>query len=308
MAKESYDPYEIDDKFLDDIDKTITQRRFSGVYCPYKNDGKSCAVCSDVRKLWNMHNETKLEKSKYSERAKKFSASASVFMNVVFPESPSEVKILQCGIKMLGMLSNGMRYQEWGPIFHPDKGMTIGVIKSSDSGYNTYTPSPDIKKGVRSLTDKSVLDNLYNLDLIGDLRESVDVFNISSIEKNRRVSFDILPGWNKDEPRKFYKIVYYHYNVGTDDLENGIPDLFGREEEKVSGTVVGEIVNSEPEQVGGTQDDNLSYSLDDVPGCFGKFFSETDDQCLDSSCDKIRDACSEEFKRNQKKAKEQARG
>lgn len=312
MSQEKYDPYDVDDKFLDEVEKTINQRQFSGVWCPWKNDKKPCAICRDVRKLWNMHNDTELEKSQYSERARKFQASASVFMNIVFPENPSEVRIMQCGIKMLQAIVNGVKYQDWGPVWHPNKGMSINVVKSTDSGFNTYTPSPDIKKGVRALADKSVLDNLYNLDLIADLMDTVDIFNINTIEKNRKVSFDILPGWSPENRRRFFNIIYYHYNVGPEAITEGIPDLFGKSEKDMT---MDDLPTNEPDYPAEesptqetTEQETMAYSVDNAPGCFGKFYSEGDPQCQDASCDSIRQACAETFEKNQKAARDAARG
>ena len=303
MAQENYDQYDVGSDYLDELEKNINQRQFSGIWCPWRNDKKPCEVCRDVRKLWNMHNETKLEKSKYSERAKKYNASASVFMNVVFPDNPSEVRILQCGIKMLQALVNGMKYQDWGVVWHPAKGMTIGVIKSSDSGYNTYTPSPDIKKGVRTIEDMGVLDKLHNLDLIDDLMDTVDVFNINTIDKNRKFSFDILPGWKEAERGTFYKIVYYHYNITPEAITDGIPDLYGQEEEKVPtdfpSTTTEKTEVEEPKVV----EETVVYTRDSAPGCFGKFYSENDEQCKDPSCAEIRADCAEAFANNQAQAR-----
>ncbi len=299
--KSKKDIYDLSENDLKIMHNRVSQKSFSGVYCPRRNDNKFCAVCRDVAALWNKHNETGLETSEYSKKAKTYKAGASVFMNVIFPDNPSEVRILQCGIKMLQGITNGIFYQDWGPVYHPEKGMTIKVLKSVDSGFNTYTPSPDISKGKRALEDSSVLDNLFDLSTIDALRETVEIFNISSIEKS--IAFDILPGWDTSDPHNFWQTRYYHYNISEEAIKDGIPSTPHIQETEESDEDI--PFNQPPKQK--MEDDvqfegeeyetkkpeekTKKYTLENPPGCFGQYFDKTDDDCNDASCDDIRTAC-----------------
>lgn len=295
MPKKTKDIYDLSEEDLKNMESRVSQKSFSGVRCPRRNDNKFCAVCRDVEALWNAHNDTGLETSEFSKKAKTYKAGASEFMNVVFLDAPSEVKVLQCGIKMLQGITNGILYQEWGPVYHPTKGMTIRVLKSTDSGFNVYTPSPDISKGKRALEDKSVLDKLHDLSDIDTLRETVEIFNINSIEKS--VAFDILPG--KERPSFFWKEVWYHYNISEEALKDGIPstpNVTVEEEEDVPFNTESKHEMEEDVQFEGEHEDKEEktakvYSLDNAPGCFGQFYDAEDQDCQDASCKDIKSAC-----------------
>jgi len=283
---------------LDKLEKMTNDRQFSGVYCPRRNDQKNCAVCRDVRKLWDYHNDTGLEVSKFSEKAKRFNAAAAVYMNVIFPNEPSTVKVMQCGIKMLTKLVNGMKYQKWGNVHSPTAGRTIIVHKEKDDrGFNAYTPSPDTEKGKRELDDMTVLDNLYDLDRVAEMRENgtVDVFNISSIE--RTVEFDILPGWDAEDRKIFFKTVYYHYNIDPDAIERGIGDAFTDVESDVEEDTPFVADNDQVENTAVKEEPKVKrYTIDNAPSCCGIEFDPNDHSsigCGAVECEDIYDYCAE---------------
>ena len=304
-----YDKYTVSDDDLKMLDNMLNKREFSGVYCPRRNDKGNCAVCRDVAKLWQLHNDTGTAQSKFSEKARRYGVSAQVYMNVVFPDDPSSVKILQCGTKMASEIVNGMRFMGWRNITNPTDGCTMIVHKSqSNDGYNVYSPSPDMETKGRKLEDMSVLDRLYNLDNIEELREQgADIYDIKSMDKVIR--FDILPGWNPKTPGVFIKKVFYHFNIDPSAIETGIDDpvLNGSDNSTEDGGVIGGSTgddapmewdsNPSPDPAIATkqEEEQIVYSLDNPPGCFGgMFFDENDkdaDGCNGPQCVNIREEC-----------------
>jgi len=303
MPKQDFSKYEFDQKEADKLENQVQGREFSGVYCPNRNDHKACAVCRDVKVLWEAHNQTGLDKSKFRDKAKKYQATAAVFMNVVFPENPSEVKILQCGIKVAQSLVNGIKYMKWGSIYHPQKGFTMTINKSTKDGYNTYTPSPNVEKGKRELADLSVLERMYNLDKIEEIRQGADIFNVSSMEVNKSIDVDILPGWDSGNPHQFFKIVYYHFKVGPEAIKEGIPKEGALPTDDDEGPWGGENKKESPfdtdmpatKQEKPKEIKKLIYNRENAPQCFGTLFDEADDGCNAIECSQIREACKEEL-------------
>jgi len=321
MPKGVKDPYDFNpEAAMAEQEKKLTQRSFSGVYCPRRNDNQKCQICADVSRLWSLHNDTGQERSKYSEKARKYGASAHVYMNVVFPDEPSEVRILRCGIKMCQAIVNGMRYTGWGNVIHPAKGTTMIVHKTKgEGGFNTYNPSPDFQAGPRKLADMSVLERLHNLDDMDELRDQgVEEFNITTVGDNKTIKFDILPGWKEGVPQDFFKVIYYHYNVPPEAVEEGVKDPILRPvtdggaptedfpvvEEDFSPDLRDTTTDAEWEHSttetqnapSASPDDTtpMQFTMENKPACFGKEFEEddpTEGGCMDAACDNIREAC-----------------
>ena len=321
MPKGTKDPYDFDvETALQEQEKKLSQRGFSGVFCPRKNSGEKCMICRDVDSLWRAHNDTGLERSQFSEKARKYGASAHVYMNVVMPDEPSEVKVMRCGIKMCQAIVNGMRYTGWGNVIHPDKGHTMIVHKTKgEGGYNTYNPSPDFKTGPRQLADKSVLDRRYNLDEMDDLRnQGVEEFNISSLGDNKVIRFDILPGWKADAPQEFFKVLYYHYNVSPEAVEVGVQDPvltpttngksdvdYGVEEEvfKDNAPKAEPMVDRTAQPV-----PEMKFTMQNKPSCFGREYEPddpTEGGCADPMCEDIAVACARATAKYRAKSKPQ---
>ena len=211
--KSKKDIYDLSENDLKIMHNRVSQKSFSGVYCPRRNDNKFCAVCRDVAALWNKHNET----------------------------------------------------------------------------------------GLETLEDSSVLDNLFDLSTIDALRETVEIFNISSIEKS--IAFDILPGWDTSDPHNFWQTRYYHYNISEEAIKDGIPSTPHIEETEESDEDIPfyqppkqkmeDDVQFEGEEyeTKKPEEKTKKYTLENPPGCFGQYFDKTDDDCNDASCDDIRTAC-----------------
>lgn len=301
---DNFDIYAYNEEDIEKLERSLNKRDFSGIWCPKKNDRGKCAVCNDAHKLWQMHNETGLSDSKFSEKAKRYGATPQYYMNVVFPDNPSKVFIIQCGKKLINELLSGVRYKGWKAVWHPAAGSTIIVHKKKDGKWNEYSPSPDMNNVKRSLKDLSVLDKLYNLDDIRTLRDSgAALFDIKNMDKT--ISFDILPGWDSTNPNVFYKEVFYHFNVSEDAIEDGIDDpiLNGVDEPVVEQPPQHQRVDTpapteqkqEPVKTG-----PVIHTLEHTPGCFGTYFDPSDkdpEGCNSVSCSAIRSSCEVEFKK-----------
>lgn len=327
--KRDFDEFDFDENQMNEAEQSLNVKAFYGVRCP----GSGCAVCRDVSQLWDKHRDSgygQQDESKYSKRARKFGKKRLIYMNVVFPDKPDEVRIMECGIKMQRAIMDGIRRQGWGNIVHPKEGMTLKVIRSEEGGFPSYIPSPDIAKGKRALEDMSVLDNLYNLDRIDELREGgVDIFKINTIKDS--VTFDILPGWNPDKRHIFYLLSFYHFNVTPGAIETGISgniestadkivdedrdesatkSSFDNNDGKVDSTPPDwdkggdwgdEQQKPEPEEQKNSEPEATpKHTIETAPKCFGLFYEEEDEGCQETSCDDIREECMKRTYKSQK--------
>jgi len=182
-----------------------TKGSSSGEVCPKRNPkiNGSCAVCEKVSQLWGLFNSN--GDKKYEKAAKDLGAKCSNFLNVVFPDNPNKLVLMEIGKKAGDQIYNGIRNTGWTDIVHPKKGIgrEMRCTKSSDGGYNVYSMSPELQNADWDVP-KEVLDARYNLDNIIEIIEEdkIEVFKISTLKMDESLRFRMLPAWNNDSENR----------------------------------------------------------------------------------------------------------
>jgi len=270
MAKR--DPFLLDEEEAKKQEKEFSGKS-EGLICPKRHNLGPCAVCDEVRRLWNTGNK------KDEELARQKGAKVNYYLNVVFPDNPDKVVLLEIGKKAGDAIIYGIAHEGWVDIAHPTKGkgreMKI-TKRKGDGGYNTYSATPDLEKADWSI-GKEALENLHNLDNILELVKTEEIFKVSSIKMDETLRFRICPPWNMEEGNKKIMVpVWRHWGVTQAEIDGTSKMDFGEESDDVEPPWEEEpekSEESEPEKKEGKR-----------PACFGDgdCWDENDDEC--TSC------------------------
>ena len=269
------DPYLLD---VDEHNKLKKETRGGRKYviCPRLNPsiGGKCYVCEEVSRLYDSNDQEKIRIAS-EKRAKQ-----TFYLNVVFPENPSKVVIMEVGKNIGNEIIDGINDELYRDIAHPKakKGRLCRIKKvKGDSGYpkymlNVLPDRPDWE------VPKEALDNLFNLDDIISLLEEEDIFRISSINYNDSLIFRICPPWDNGKGNKrVIAYVFRHWGVTQDEVDGKTP-ISGVDNEQYDTTELPwESQPGAPAQ----EDKQASSPQKKKPMCFGlpRFFNASDDQC-----------------------------
>jgi hypothetical protein len=289
------DPYLIDEKALESLEGAAKSSTGGGVFCPRKNPALhgECAVCKVVSQLFNGSESDK-------NIARRIMAKCTWFGNVIFPQNPNKIVLLEMGKKAGDDILYGMKKKEgWGSITNPAKGkgreLTLTKYRG-EGGRNAYSVELALDRAEYDVP-KPVLDNLYDLDTIIELLKTEDIFRVSSeLKIDERLTFRLLPPWDatKNWPLMF---VYRHWGVTEEQVRGEkpvelleVPSTFDSEGGSPSTT---EAPPWEEEKTRAEEPAVETKSGERKPPCFGRpvVFEAESEECL--SC-KFYRACAKE--------------
>ena len=289
MVEKKYDPYMIDKAALNQMKNDMSMTS-SGLICPKRNKaiGEPCHVCDYIQsQVWAKQFP---EKHPARNWAAQKGAKATFFLNVVFPEKPDEVKILEIGSKAGSQIFDGINKMGWTDILHPKKNMGREMLltKSKKDGFPFYTISPDlnkadweVKKG--TLAESFNLSNLISMIQNNELTEE-NHMKASTMKEGETIRFRILPPWNDDAGnRNFMTVIWRHWGVSQDQIDGneGInwQDVEIEEEKPQSNTLnKAKSVSNEVHE--------KKEERDKRPKCFGNeaYYDPEDEDCTPAKC------------------------
>jgi len=239
------DPFLLDPEDGAKMEKEV-KGRSSGIICKKRHGLGDCEICNYVSTLYQQGDKESTDK------ASKLAAKVRFYLNVVFPDDPSKLVLMEIGKKAGDRIIYKWRKGEWSDIAHPKKGKgrELRITKTKgDMGFNNYDVDPSLDKADYDIPDE-VLNNLYDLDNILELvqDENIEIFQVSSLKMDESLTFRICPYWKWKEEGKNSKImapVWRHWNTNlmkedemeelageemkppweTDDAEDDIPDF-----------------------------------------------------------------------------------
>ncbi len=277
----------------------------NGIICPKRNlsIGGRCYVCDALAKIF----QTTTKGSPKWKLAAKKAAKAAYFLNVVFPENPEKVVLLQIGKDAGNVIIHNNEKDKWLDIAHPKagKGREMEITKTiGGDNYPKYSISPMLEHADWDIPEE-VLNNLYNLDeenLIKIIQEgTVDIYKVSKMKADETMSFRICPPWRNgklgDKNRRIMTAVFRHWGGVTQEEVDGkeMLDLSVPEEIEESGLVT----SDEPNVI---EDKEFSMpELQEKPKtrrrCFGKedLYDSEDQMCIECP---DRKECVSEIKRS----------
>ena len=97
------DPYLIDPQDYVEYENKKLKNQNLGVFCPKRNFKEPCKVCDIVQKLFNTGREED------EEIARQKMAKCNFYLNVVFPEDPAKVQLLEIGKKAGSQIIEGIK-------------------------------------------------------------------------------------------------------------------------------------------------------------------------------------------------------
>lgn len=273
MAKK--DPFMLDPEDGAKMEKQV-KGKSSGVICRKRHGLGNCEYCDFVAKLYQQGTK------EAEDRASKLAAKVRFYLNVVFPDNPDKLVLMEIGKKAGDRIIYKWKKDEWNDIAHPKagKGRELKITKTKgDMGFNSYDVDPSLNKADWDIPS-SVLNNLYDLDNILELLndESVEIFQISSLKMDESITFRICPYWKWKEEERNLKImvpVWRHWNTS----------LLSEDEEDSGEVSVPWETSDEPDNVPDFPDkpeeDEQPKSSKKKPACFGDedCYDEDDDQC-----------------------------
>ena len=218
-------------------------------------------------------------------------AKCNFYLNVVFPEDPAKVQLLEIGKKAGSQIIEGIKQKGWKDIAHPgaNKGRLMQITKSKDGDYNQYTATPDLEKADWSVP-KEAIDARYDLNNVIDVLKSgeVEIFKISSIKQDETLSFRILPPVPSDEGKSYIMaIVWRHWGGVTED------EILGNVDIDLT------LPSAKEDSVESMLDFGTEEVKDKKPDCFGldSCFEEGHPDCI--SCSEYK-ACRREVAKSNK--------
>lgn len=220
MAKEN-DPYAIDPKDIEALEGKAKASFGGGVFCPKRNpalDG-DCYVCKAVSQLFNGSEADK-------DKARRIMAKCTWYANVVFPENPNKVVLLEMGKKAGDDILYGIKKKDgWSSILNPkqNKGRELKITKyRGEGGRNAYSVELALDRADYAIP-KETLDNMYNLDNIIELLSTEEIFRVNSnLKMDESLTCRLLPPWDSEKnwPLMF---VYRHWGVTEEEVRGEKP-------------------------------------------------------------------------------------
>jgi len=272
-----------------------TKGTSQGVICPKYNVsiGKPCAVCDKVRQLWGVFDNTGDER--YKKAAKDMSATCAYFLNVVFPNNPDQVVLLEIGKKAGDQIIEGIKLKGWIDIAHPKAGVgrEMLVTKSSDGGYNVYSVSPDLQNADWDVPKKA-LDSRHNLSNIINILtgEGVETFRVSSLKMDESLRFRILPPVTKNgEKGRALAAVWRHWRNTVAEVNGEVPVVvYGLDDNEQTSEGGEDLLPWEEEKTPETsvQDTRSEENKSEHPPCFAMdvAYDPENEEC--KTCDSFK--------------------
>jgi len=294
MVEKKVDPYMIDVVALNQM-KNDMSLASSGLICPKRNKSisKPCKVCDYIQsQVWAKQYP---EKHPARNWAAQKGAKATFFLNVVFPEKPTEVKVLEMGSKAGSQIFDGVNNLGWTDITHPKKNMgrEMMVTKGKKDGYPFYTISPDLNKADWEVK-KPTLASAFNLTNIISMIQDEELteenhLKVSTMKDGETLRFRILPHWDDGAGNtNFMTVAWRHWGVSQAQID-GDEGLNWQEVELSPDDNVKAPFDAttKPEEVKDSVPDKAETKPKDKrPRCFGNatYYDPEDKDCTPVNC------------------------
>lgn len=266
-----------------------------GIICPKRNAsiGRKCHVCDALSKVFQQSERG----SPMWDMASSKAAKATYFLNVVFPENPNKVVLMQIGKEVGNTILSRNTQGKWLDIAHPkaDKGREMEITKSvGDGNYPKYSVSPSLDKASWDVPDEAI-QNLYNLDqgnLIQMVQEGkVEIFKVSSMKTDETLTFRICQPWRHGEHgadnTRVMQALFRHWGGVTQDEVDGSTPVDLRLASEISGGTAGVEMGANTMEAPAPQLELDDQGASDVvvvqrKSCFGKedFYEKDDVVCI----------------------------
>jgi len=280
------DPYEIQAKDIEGLEKTAKSSFGGGVFCPKRNPSLEgdCYVCKAVSQLFNGSESDK-------EKARRIMAKCTWYANAVFPDNPNKVILLEMGKKAGDDILYGIKKKDgWNSILNPkqNKGRELKITKyRGEGGRNAYSVELALDRADYDIP-KETIDNMYNLDNIIELIGTEEIFRVNSnLRMDESLTFRLLPPWDSEKkwPLMF---VYRHWGVTEEEVRGEKPiDILN--DAPVEMGSVDTSKESAPWENDSPKEENVKEEVTKpekkaakTPPCFGKpvVFEAESEECL----------------------------
>jgi len=300
----SKDPYMLDEKEARKQEEE-TKNAVIGLICPKKLDKKNkCAVCDYIQSLYDKSPQKGDPVLSWISDKK---AKANYFMNVVLPANPDTSLVLEIGSNAGSEITKGIHSKGWVDIAHPhaNLGREMLITKSKgDSGYNEYSPSPNLKNADWAIPD-STLKNMINLDTLVDMIKNNELnaenhMRVSSLKMDETLRFRMCPPHADQENQlRPMSIIWRHWGVSQDQID-GLEAISYKDQNIDS---LDDVDDSGMDSLWDSKDDREKVETEEtkivpekkvkLPSCFGKvkYFDPTDKDC--EECDHLK-SCEKE--------------
>jgi hypothetical protein len=190
---------------------------FEGQVCP-STDGHPCRLddlCKEV--LWDKNIP---DNDPLRRRASDLNRKERYYSNVYFVANPSEVILLEYGVKLFNQL---IAFQmdpmsEVKYFFDAKKGRNLLVSKTQGATKRDveYKVTPRINVTAIAVTP---LTKLYDLSNIVALIKSGSVKPLYQSKLDKSTEIRVLPSWLGPQSSIFFSMVKYHYNISAEDFQ-----------------------------------------------------------------------------------------
>ncbi len=191
---------------------------YKGHLCPttYKKECRLCDLCKEVLIDKKRHPEG----DPIRERASSLNRKERYYSNIIFLSNPSEVVVIEYGVKLFNQLIAGQMdpLSQWKFFFDPKNGRNLRLTKTQGATKKqveykiepNFNPSP--------LPDLSVLKRLVNLTDIVALKDAGKVQTVYQSKIDNNAEFRILPSWLGPGVTKFFESAIWHFNLSDEDF------------------------------------------------------------------------------------------
>jgi hypothetical protein len=191
---------------------------YKGHLCPttYKKECRLCDLCKEIL----MDKKRYPEGDPIRERASTLNRKERYYSNIIFLSNPSEVAVLEYGVKLFNQLIAGQMdpLSQWKFFFDPKNGRNLRLTKTQGAIKKQVEYKIEPNFNPSALPDPSVLKKLVVLTDIVALKNAGKVQTIYQSKIDTNTEFRVLPSWLGVGVTKFFESAIWHFNLSDEDF------------------------------------------------------------------------------------------